>query len=160
MPYWSGRTGPCWWSYFSGRLTPADWNEFLAFSRCSYLEGCPGDVILTIPFDAAPPDASMRGALTQLIEQTREDNRITHHAFVTPSRRLFLINTAVNWVVTKPYMEKTFSDPVEALTWLERMNPSSSAHDMMSAISNSVPEDACWDALVPSSSGKPKRSGC
>ncbi len=148
MSYWSGRAGPCWWSYFHGEITAADWQAFLAFSRESYTRGTRGEVITTLPFAVSAPSALMRKQLGALIDETAADNRIHYHAFATDSRVTYAINTAVNWLTRKPYEERTFHDPLEAFAWLRSVNADVVPEALASDIRQTVPASALWARLT------------
>ena len=148
MSYWSGFHSGCWWSYFEGQITEMDWESFLAFSRRSYTKGRPGDVILTIPYRASAPSPLMRQELAKLIDVTRGGNPITHHAFATDSRLILAINTAINWLSRKPYQERTFGDPAEAIAWLAQCNPAIHPAELAKKILATIPAGSRWRLLA------------
>ena len=149
MSYWSGRVGPCWWSYFEGQITQSDWNSFLHFSRQSYTIASAGDVILTVPFRATAPPLAMRRQLGSLIDETANTNPITHHAFATDSSLVLMVNTAINWLSTKPYRERTFIRPTDALRWLGGVNRRVRPDEVRRAIAAAVPASRLWPLLAP-----------
>lgn len=139
MSYWSGKSGALWWSYFNGTVSDDDWSAFLEFSRLSYTQASRGDVIMTVPYHTSTPTPLMRKNLGALISETAKDNPIARHAFVTDSKLTYAVNTAINWLSKKPYIERIFDEPMEALLWLNRyhtgVDPEAARRDIHSKVS-------------------------
>ena len=150
MSYWSGHHGGCWWNYFHGDSTDDDWKEMLAFARRALTTARPGESLLSFVYSASPRNSlssSRRREIAAVMDETRHERRIIHHAFCTDSATIFMMNMLVSKLRDKPWVERTFVDPGAALSWLSRMNPRFAPGAVVRALTAAVPSDALWSAI-------------
>jgi hypothetical protein len=152
MPVWNGRVKQCIWSYTHGKLTTPEWEAFVVATREDLTAAPPATTMLTVTCDVTPPNANERKLLADLLRSGAAD-RIIAHAFVTDSRIVQGVLTALEWLAKKPYKESVFTDVREATRWLATFAPELSVTEIVLAIHASVPEPALLPALRAPPSG-------
>lgn len=137
MAFYGGLNGECVWTYFSDGISTSDW--------AAHIQQCETEVTfprvrLTIAVNCPPPTASQRKALAQFFKENPV--RLTElraSAFVVDSAVGRAALTAMGWLVPKPFPEKSFDDPREALRWLETFPAKFNPDNVLAAIALQVP---------------------
>jgi hypothetical protein len=109
-----------YWSHHDDKVSDEEWARYVDTTRAA-LEPLRGSgkrlSILTLAQRVEPPNAKQRRALADVIQSDLAQH-VVRHAFLSDSVMLRGVLTALDWLVTKPYAERTFSDPMLALDWL------------------------------------------
>ena len=102
--------------------------------------------MLTVTFEAIPPNASERKLLADMLRSGDAD-RVSAHAMVTDSALVRGVMTALDWVVKKPFKESAFADAREAVRWLATFTPELHVTEVVLAISAAVPAQVLMPSL-------------
>ncbi len=98
-----------------------------------------GDLILDLWYDCGRPSPKARNEFTTQFASAHALDRIHGHAFVTNSALSRGVLTAVNWVVKRPFDEKLFASPSDAMPWLSKLNPALDARGLLIELNASIP---------------------
>lgn len=144
MPIWLGRTGNLQWSVHHAAVAMNDWERYVDAVR-QFLDDLHAEdkygAVITFAWQSPAPDAHRRKLLAAAIQGGEHAKRNRAHAFVTDSLMLRGVLTALDWLVAKPYEEKIFSAPTEAVEWIVRKTTDVSAHDLMREMRKAVPPE-------------------
>ena len=78
--------------------------------------------MFTVAHSPRMPSASHRKALAELAE-SELGPRLQRHAIVSNSAIAQGVVTALSWLSRKPYEEKIFRTPTDAIAWLQERHP-------------------------------------
>jgi hypothetical protein len=153
--FWHGKASNCFWFYYSG--LDQDWSAAVEATANVFRDAAPGDLLMNVAWRAKPPSAKDRAALAAVINDNPLTSKIAAHAFVTDSKVVYGINLAVAWITKRPWREKAFYRPDDALQWLSDNAPRFDPFELRRDIVATVPELNHW---VPFFGGAPiRRSG-
>lgn len=140
MPFVSGEVGPCKWSVIRGTPTTADLAGFVA--HIGRLTARKGErvVVLDLAHDITLPTSIQRKIITDAVEALPDKQLVVAHALVTNSAAARGVLTAINWFVkNRPFDERVFSRPGDALSWLAEELPSVEPDVVLQSISDEAP---------------------
>lgn len=144
--HWRGKSGPCWWSYFTGTISKDDWDQYLQMCR-ELVAGVMNErsVVLAMAYRSTSPTAPQRGALADLLKQYEAQfQRLEAFALVSDSAIVRGTVTAINWLTHKPFPEKVFGDPREALDWLHGVEPGVRPQKVIADMAHVISPDLLW----------------
>jgi hypothetical protein len=109
----------CQWALVRGRLNEDTIASFVEHVKRVASGHRPGLLVLDMAHDISAPNPLQRKLITDAVNDGTGKDFIAAHAVVSNSAIARGVLTAVNWFVTsRPYAERVFSNPREALTWL------------------------------------------
>lgn len=112
----------CHWQCLHGAFDAESWDRYIAHMWSVHPRLEAGDVILDLWFDCGRPSPKAREQFTSSFMKAGGLERVRGHAFVTNSALSRGVLTAVNWVVSRPFPEKLFATPHEAMPWLQTLD--------------------------------------
>ncbi|NUP09645.1 MAG: hypothetical protein HOW73_26665 [Polyangiaceae bacterium] len=140
MPYYAGEVGPCSWVVLFESLTEADVEAFAARIEALGNVRDPRYVVLDIAHGLGLPTPLQRKRITTAVESAiANKGTLAGHALATNSIAARGVLTAINWFVERPFEEKIFSNPADALTWLASLNPKVDPVEVLDHIGRAVP---------------------
>jgi len=145
MPFWSGRVGNCLWSYAHDKASTSDWESYLAAHRRALTTAPRPTTMLTVVYQASPPNAGERKMLADMVRGSAD--AILAHAMVADTAIARGVLTALDWLVKKPFKESVFSDVREGVRWLTTFTPELRVTEIVLAIAAAVPHDALMPDL-------------
>ena len=113
----------CHWQCLVGAIDTAGWERYIEHMWSVHPRLERGDVILDLWHDTGRPSPKSREQFTSSFMQADGLDRVHGHAFVTNSALSRGVLTAVNWVVKRPFPEKLFASPDDAMPWLQGVAP-------------------------------------
>lgn len=115
----TGQHGRCHFQVMRGASTDADWERYVDHLIDTLAPRLvPGDVVLDLWLDAGAPPAKARARFARRFLETPAVRHIRAHALVTTSVVHRGVLTAINWVIARPFEERVFARPDEAMAWL------------------------------------------
>mgnify|MGYP001557477477 CR=1 FL=1 len=148
MALWLGTVDNVFWSYFNEELTTDDWDRYLAYFE-NFLKLCSDDAIRIIfTYNAQIPHATQRQELAEVFKRQQENtHKLIASAFITNLSTNKGANTAIDWLVKKPFLEKTFEIPVDGFAWLESTKTSFDRQRILTEIRKRV-GSSIWPELA------------
>lgn len=148
MALWQGRVDALFWSVHHATVTADEWDAYLDALRglLDIMSASKRGACLTLAYRVEAPNAARRKSLAAIIEGPRA-RWLTRHALYTDSMATRGVLTALDWIVKKPYEERAFGDPLEAIRWICESAPGVSATDLARTITDAVPASALPVAL-------------
>jgi hypothetical protein len=138
--------GDCAYSVVVGPFSEQEYRLYLDHLGAVVNNLHPGVVVLDCLFQIPRPTPLQRQAIGEVVNQARTPELVAGHAVVTSSAAGRGALTAINWVVRKPFPEKVFGKPGDALAWLHERNPRVSPEAVMQELHTRVPgfETLAW----------------
>jgi len=136
----TGQLGSCHFQVMYGTASGADWERFadhLIDTVGPRL--APGDVVLDLWHDVGAPPAQARARFTRRFLEAPSARHVRAHALVTNSLLSRGALTAINWVIQRPFAERVFARPDEALPWLVEHAPDLDVARLRAAIEAAAP---------------------
>lgn len=131
-----GIDGNCVWSVMDGPIIQSEWDAYVANLRRAVKLGvgyC--DTVFNIVGKKSIPNAAQRKQVADLFAEFADViAMVKGHAVVTDSKLALGVMTALGWVVKKPFKEKVFSDPNQAMDWLESLSTQFQRHELIAAL--------------------------
>lgn len=119
---WFGREGDVFWAYVHGDFTDEAFAGYLAALQAAFAPTDRPSAMFTVAHSPRMPSASHRKALAELAE-SELGPRLQRHAIVSNSAIAQGVVTALSWLSRKPYEEKIFRTPTDAIAWLRERHP-------------------------------------
>ncbi len=107
--------------YHHGDPSDESWGRYLALVE-THAKLARNTSALTIACVMSGPSAKQRKALATTVNAHAGLAHLRRHAFVTDSKFIFGVNTAINWLAKKAFEERCYLDPTTALQWLQPPN--------------------------------------
>jgi len=132
-----GSLPACLWSVHTGSVTDEDWSAYVGRIGDAPEEYRAGACILTVVVRGQRPSAVQRRQLADVIETVPEG--LFAHAFVTDSAAIRGVLTALQWLIRKPYVEKSFVRVPPALHWAKETVRGLDPDAVVAALTAEVP---------------------
>lgn len=118
MGVWFRQRGLLFWSVHNGKISDSEWATYIAAVKDTFARYRAGDsgAGVTFAYEVVPPNAAQRKALAEVIIGPGSQY-LGRHAFYSESVVTRSVLTALDWLVKKPYEERIFGNPIEAVQW-------------------------------------------
>jgi hypothetical protein len=152
MSFYLGQTGVCWWAFGTGSLNQTDWDSYLDhLGKMCVNPSLEPRLRITVSYRQSAPTAAQWRQLAKFVRpylETLEEKTklVTAHAFVTDSKLTAGTLAAVSWILKqrKPYPERAFTNPREALVWLSGFSDALLPTEVWAHLRATVPSDLFW----------------
>lgn len=142
---YTGDAGPCAWSFIRGELDDETVGRFLEYLRNLAKHAVPGQLVIDLCYDVPMPTPVQRKRIVEVLQSSPKLDLVAGHAFVINSTIGRGLLTAINWVVRPPFEEKVFTQPREAMDWLEERNATFDRKRLLTSIYDACPSFASLD---------------
>jgi hypothetical protein len=134
----TGQIGRCHWQWLQGAIEGAGWRRYIdhMFTVGDKLQQ--GDVILDLWHDTGRPGAAERHLFADQFMKHPGVHLVRAHAFVTNSTVTRGMLTAINWMIERPFEEKVFARPDDAVGWLAGIDPRVDASALLESVRQAV----------------------
>lgn len=139
MPLHFGSVGCCHYNVITAPADDQVWNEFV--ERMLQLAEIvqPGDVVIDLWHAPGGPSSVQRDRFNSAFNASPSVRLVKAHAFVATSTLARGALTAINWVIKRPFEEKTFARPAEGIAWLHAQQPAVDVAALERALQEQVP---------------------
>jgi hypothetical protein len=140
MAVWGGINGGVAWTYFHADITQAVWDEYLGLMEALVAQDLPSLSLILFARQSDTPNAAMRRQIGEFMKSQKHLlKKVQANAMVLDSPLARGTLTAINWLIQKPFPEKTFKDGHAAMAWLAEHDANVDVDELVAGMQTHVP---------------------